>query len=136
MTLLNETEISALHKALDDEYQAWATYDQVIRDFGPARPFINIRDAEARHIEALHSLFSAYEIAIPENVWLEKAPHYQTLHEACAAGVSAEIENGKLYDRLLASTNRSDILSVFRNLQQASQERHLAAFQRCVEREE
>lgn len=104
--------------------------------FGPARPLINIRDAEARHIEALHSLFSAYDIAIPGNTWPGQAPHYKTLHEACTAGVSAEIENGKLYDRLLTSTNRSDILSVFRNLQEASQERHLAAFQRCVEREE
>ena len=27
-------EIEALHDALDDEYKAWATYDQVITDFG------------------------------------------------------------------------------------------------------
>ena len=106
MTILNETEIGALHEALDDEYQAWATYDLVIRDFGPVRPFINIRDAEARHIEALHSLFSKYDIAIPGNTWPGQVPHYKTLHEACVAGVSAEIENGKMYDRLLESTNR------------------------------
>jgi hypothetical protein len=57
MTVLNDTEVRALHEALDDEYRAWATYDQVIHDFGPERPFINIREAEARHIEALRSLF-------------------------------------------------------------------------------
>jgi len=136
MTILNENEIRALHEALDDEYQAWVTYDQVIKDFGAVRPFSNIRDAEARHIEALRVLFSDYDITIPENKWLGKVPRYKNLHEACAAGVSAEIANNKMYDHLLASTNRPDILTVFRNLQQASQERHLTAFQRCIEREE
>jgi hypothetical protein len=59
---------------------------------------------------------------------------YANLQEACAAGVAAEIENGALYERLLASTQHPDILTVFRNLQEASQQRHLPAFQRCVER--
>jgi hypothetical protein len=31
MPELNETDIHALDEALDDEYRAWATYDQVIR---------------------------------------------------------------------------------------------------------
>jgi len=35
MTILNKTENSALHEALDDEHKAWTTYDQVIRDFWP-----------------------------------------------------------------------------------------------------
>jgi hypothetical protein len=55
MPVLNDTEVRALQEALDDEYRAWATYDQVIHDFGNERPFINIREAEARHIEALRS---------------------------------------------------------------------------------
>jgi hypothetical protein len=29
MNTLTETEIRALNEALDDEYRAWATYDQV-----------------------------------------------------------------------------------------------------------
>ena len=53
MTTLNKTEIKALHEALDNEYQAWATYDQVIKGFGPVRPFINIRVAELHHIKTL-----------------------------------------------------------------------------------
>jgi len=52
MSWLTETEIRALHEALDDEYLAWATYDQVIADLGEARPFSNIRAAEARHLRA------------------------------------------------------------------------------------
>lgn len=57
MTDLTVNEIHALNEALDDEYVAWgATYDQVIADFGAAPPFSNIRDAEARHIEVMHTL--------------------------------------------------------------------------------
>ncbi len=134
MTELSKTELDALHEALEDEYRSWATYDQVISDFGEVRPFINIRDAEARHIQALCSLFTFYGITVPKNTWPGQIMQYKTIHEACEAGVAAEIENGQMYERLLKSTDRADILTVFRNLQEASQQRHLAAFQRCVER--
>jgi hypothetical protein len=135
MSGLNQSEIEALLEALDDEYRAWATYDQVIQDFGQVRPFINIREAEARHIEALQRLFGSYELPLPENSWPGRVVRYDSVGEACQAGVTAEIENGKMYDRLLESTNRPDILRVYRNLQDASQQRHLPAFKRCVERE-
>ena len=39
----------------------------------------------------------------------------------------------ELYDRLFESTERPDILTVLHNLHDASQDRHLPAFQRCVE---
>jgi hypothetical protein len=124
MTTLSEAEVRALHEALDDEYRAWATYDQVIRDFGLQRPFSNIRDAEARHIAALQELFTRYGLEMPGNPWPGRVPRYASLREACEAGVEAEVENGSLYARLLRSTERQDILTVFGNLQRASQERH------------
>jgi len=117
MNQLNESEIRALNEALDDEYRAWTTYDQVIVDFGEVPPFSNIRAAEARHIEALCVLFA----------------RYASLQEACEAGVAAEIANGEMYERLLRATQRPDILTVLRNLQEASQQRHLPAFQRCAQ---
>ena len=132
MSSLSETEIHALHAALDDEYCAWATYDQIISDFGEVPPFSNIREAEVRHIAALRSLFVRYALPVPENPWLGKVPRYASLREACAAAVTAEIANGRLYERLLASTDRPEILTVFRNLREASQQRHLPAFQRCA----
>lgn len=134
MITLNENEIAALNAALDDEHHAWATYDQVIRDFGLVRPFSNIRDAEARHIDALLVLFERYGVPVPANPWPGRVERYPTLHDACVAAVAAEIANAALYERLLASTTRPDILAVFGNLQEASQQRHLRAFQRCVER--
>lgn len=133
MSELTEREIHALNEALDDEYLAWTTYNQVLADFGEVRPFINIREAEARHIDALCVLYARYSIPIPKNPWLEKIPHYASLQEACEAGVVAEIANGEMYERLLGMTQRPDILTVLRNLQEASQQRHLPAFQRCAQ---
>jgi hypothetical protein len=129
---LSDSERQALHDALDDEYRAWATYDQVIRDFGSVRPFINIREAEARHIEALRTLFGRYELEVPANTWPGRVPRFASLREACEAGSEREIANVALYDRLIRSTGRQDILEVFGNLQRASEERHLPAFRRCA----
>jgi hypothetical protein len=134
MTILNDREIVALREALDDEYHAFSTYDQVVADFGEVRPFINIRGAEARHIDALLGLFDRYNVRPPANQWPGKVKRYQTVHDACADAVQAEIANGALYERLMASTTRPDLLAVFANLREASQERHLPAFRRCLGR--
>jgi hypothetical protein len=98
------------------------------------RPFSNIREAEARHIEALCTLYTHYGLTVPENPWPGKVMHYASVQAACEAGVTAEIANGEMYERLLDSSLRPDIVSVLRNLQEASQQRHLVAFQRCAQR--
>lgn len=133
MHQLSEDEICVLNEALDDEYRAWATYDQVITDFGEVQPFSNIRASEARHIEALRTLFVRYGLPVPENAWPGKVERYPSLQLACEAGVAAEIANGEMYDRLLRASQQPDILLVLGNLQEASQQRHLAAFQRCAQ---
>lgn len=134
MSALNEEEIQVLIEALDDEYLAYATYDQVIKDFGPIRPFINIREAEGRHINALLGLFERYGLSIPDNPWPGRVDRYASPLAACKAGVEAEIANGEMYDRLLLNVQQPDIVTVLKNLQAASQLRHLPAFQRSVER--
>ena len=91
MNPLNEIEIQALNEALNDEYLAWATYDQVIADFGDVPPFSNIREAEARHIEAICTLFARYGLPVPENPWPGKVERYANLQAACAAGVAAAL---------------------------------------------
>lgn len=134
MDRLTPAEIQALLEALDDEHHAWATYDQVITDFGELRPFVNIRDAEAQHAQALSALFTKYGLPIPASTWQGRVTRYASLQAACEAAVAAEIANGEMYERLLGATQRPDILAVLRNLQQASQQRHLPAFQRCAQR--
>ncbi len=133
MNVLTSAEIEALKTALDDEYRAYATYDQIIADFGEVRPFSNIRDAEARHIAALCGLFTRYGLTVPENPWPGKVERYNSLNDACEAGVAAEIANSEIYDRLMQATQRPDILTVFGNLRDASQQNHLPAFRRCAQ---
>jgi rubrerythrin len=127
-------EVRTLHEALDDEYRAWATYDQVLADYGAVRPLSHIRDAEARHIEALAGLFERYGLALPANPWPGRVERYADLRQACEAGVAAEIANAGMYERLLAATQRPDLRAVLQRLQEASQQRHLPAFRRCAER--
>lgn len=136
MNDLTKEDIRVLNEALDDEYRSWATYNQVIADFGEIQPFSNIREAEARHIEALQTLFTQYRLPVPENSWSGKVERYNNLQAACEAAVAAEIANGEMYDRLLLATRRPDIIAVLRNLQEASRERHLPAFQRCAQQTE
>ncbi|MFA5924656.1 MAG: DUF2202 domain-containing protein [Methylococcaceae bacterium] len=133
MNNLTATEITALKEVLDDEYRSLAIYDQVLADFGEVRPFSNIREAESRHIEALCVLFARYGLPVPENPWTGKVDRYASLQAACEAGVTAEIANAEIYERLLQATERPDILTVFRNLRDASQQRHLPAFERCAQ---
>ena len=127
---------NVLIEAINDEYKARATYRKVISEFGEIRPFINIVDAESRHIEALLTLFEKYNVVVPEDCW---ESHIQTPHsilEACQAGIEAEIENAEMYNRLLKlSDDYPDIQQVLKQLQRASKENHLPAFQRCAERE-
>lgn len=125
----------ALIEALDDEYKACASYAHVINIFGEIRPFINIIEAEKRHIQALLPLFKKYGFNIPEDSWDKRVETPNSILEACQAGVEDEIENAEMYNRLLAATkDYADVQQVFKNLQRASQENHLPAFQRCVER--
>ena len=132
--LLSDDEVSALHEALDDEYKAIATYDRVLADFGAIRPFANIVEAERRHVRALAEILDRDGLPLPASSWDDRAPRYESIQEACSAGVEAEIENSAMYDRLIAVTTHADIVDVYENLQRASQENHLSAFRRCSAR--
>jgi hypothetical protein len=129
---LSESEVDALLMALDDEYKAWSVYDQVIADFGAARPFTNIQRAEENHIAALVTLFDGYGLDVPENEWPGNVPTFSTLTEAYEAGVQAEIDNAALYDQLFGMVENPYVIRVFTSLQQASLTKHLPAFQHCA----
>lgn len=122
-----------LIEALDDERKAIATYRGVIARFGPVRPFVNLIEAEIRHADALLGLFDRYHLPVPEDAWhaaLIEAP--DSLQEACRQGVEGETRNIAMYVRLLAATPEPDVRRVLLNLQSASRDRHLPAFQRCL----
>jgi len=126
---------SALIEAINDEYKARATYRAVINKFGEIRPFINIVEAEGRHIQALLPLFAKYNIALPTDDWYSRVETPLSIIDACHLGVADEIDNAEMYDRLLDSTiDYLDVQEVLKKLQKASKENHLPAFQRCVEK--
>jgi hypothetical protein len=128
---LAEEEIEALTSALKDEYHAWAVYDQVIQDFGDVSPFVQIRQAESRHADALIRMFDRYELEVPENDWVGAVPSFESVDAACLGAVQAEIDNAGLYDKILATTDKRDLTNVFINLQSASLNQHLPAFESC-----
>jgi hypothetical protein len=125
--------VNAMQAAILDEYAAYNLYQAVIEQFGPIRPFTNIKAAEAQHIEAWKQIFSQYAIPLPPVPVLEQKPQFATRFAACDAAADAEIANAKLYDNLLkAVSDYPDIVRVATALRDASQTRHLPAFQRCA----
>lgn len=131
---LSKVEIEGLLLALNDEYLAWATYERINKDFNGPRPFENIQKAEGRHIEELGVLFKTYGIKMPPNKWKGDAPAFKSIAEACEAGIKGEIANRDLYTKLFNSTEREEIITVYKALQSASEENHLPAFERCLGR--
>lgn len=132
---MKDRTIAALSEALQDEYRALASYQAVIEKFGPVRPFVNIVEAEARHADALLRQFERLGAPPPANEWAGKARPPDSLLAACEAGIAAEIENAAMYERLLKAVDDPAARRVLRNLQEASQSRHLPAFRRCAARE-
>lgn len=121
-----------LTTAIHDEYRARDTYIAVMTKLGQVQPFVNIKQAEEQHIAMLANLFNNYGLPVPADT-VGGLPAPDTLAEACSVGVQAEIENGNLYNDLLAGTvDYPDVQAVFRQLQAASLEQHLPAFQRCA----
>lgn len=123
-----------LNAALLDEYKARDTYRKIIDTFGAVRPFVNIVEAEQRHIEFLLPLYQKYDIPLPPEPDPEQIVVPDSLIEACEMGVAAELENIAMYDRLIEMTDLDDVVEVLQRLQAASRDNHLPAFQRCVER--
>lgn len=130
---LSDQAREALVEAINDEYKAHALYEKTIAKLGSVRPFSMIIRAEEQHISSLKALFDKYGLEIPKDDWVGKVSAEETLKQACQTGVDAEIANAKLYeDKLLPMVvGYEDIQTVFTNLMNASQEKHLKAFERC-----
>jgi hypothetical protein len=129
---LSEGEVEALTEAIEEEYGALNTYQEVLSQFGSVTPFSGIVRSEQQHVNALAQLFVKYGLPVPPNPGLDLAPTFASLAEACQTGVNAEIADAALYDTLDSSVDNADILQVFDNLQAASLNNHLPAFEACI----
>jgi hypothetical protein len=128
---LSAVEKDALNKAILEEYGALNLYKSVIAKFGNVAPFSQIVKAEQQHINALVNQATKYGVSVPANPGLANAPSFSTLSDACKAGAAAEIADAALYDQIKPAVAHTDILKVFDNLQSASLNSHLPAFQTC-----
>jgi len=131
MSPLMPRELEALQCALDLAYQGWASCDQVIRRHGEVRPFSRIRDAERRRIHQLWRLFISHGLPIPENPWAGAIPSAESLPAACAQALEQERTRLRCCAQLLAGVDREDLRAVLSDLAEASEVRHLPAFERC-----
>jgi len=128
-------DADALRQALDDEYRAEAIYASVIDSFGDVRPFVNIVEAERRHADHAKADMNRLGITYDQiNPYLSTFAAPSSVLVACKQGVSAEIENIALYDRLIPTIKDAGVRATLTRLQWASRERHLPAFKRCVAR--
>lgn len=131
---------AALIEALtgpDGEYAAYAMYSAVIDTYGDVEPYVTIREAEGRHIEALERQLDRYGIDYPkENPDLRKVEAPESLLEAAQAWADGEIANVELYDKLIAQVPADEypnVVRVLENLRAASLEAHLPVFQAAAE---
>ncbi len=130
---MDAAEVTALTEAIDEEYSALNTYQAALAQFGNIYPFSQIARSEQQHVNALARLFAKYGLAVPANPGLASTPTWSTVADACQTGVAAEIADAALYDELKPSVDNADTQSVrvFANLQAASLNSHLPAFEAC-----
>lgn len=127
---LSETEIAALLRAIEEELNAQALYQGILDTFGDIHPFNAVVASEGQHANALLRLAEKYGVAVPEFT-PGALPTFESIEQACQAGVAAEIADAALYDELMPGVTHVDILRVFENLKRASLENHLPAFEAC-----
>ena len=100
-----DTEILSLEAMLmysiQDEYSAFAEYEYILTNFNITKPFSNIINAEASHIEMLLPLFDTYELQVPYNDAENHLLLVVDLVDTFRTGVIAEILNIDMYNLFL-----------------------------------
>lgn len=130
----NEQDIRSqiLRIAIYDEFKAYENYTAILEKFGNISPFVQIREAEARHYSSLILLLEKYKVEVPINNWIDKIEVPNSYIEACELGVAGEIRNIAMYENLLKYVEDKDIEDALYKLQAASYNNHLPAFRNCV----
>ena len=112
----------------EGEYAATAAYAAVIERFGPVEPYVSIKAAEDRHVEALIRQLERAGVEVPPNPYVGTIPAPDDLAVAAQAWADGEVANVAMYDGLLAQTTDPTLTRVLTNLRRASQDQHLPLF--------
>ena len=132
VTALSEQEAAGLAEAIQEEYTAMNTYQAVINALGDVQPFVRIARSEQQHVNALIRVAQRFGVDVPENADEVAEIEWSTLTEACQMGVTFEQLDADLYDELLPNTTNPVLIRVYTNLQRASLNNHLPAFEACI----
>jgi hypothetical protein len=123
----------ALVRAIEDGRAAKSFYSAVIERHGKIRPFVGILEAERRQEATLAALCKTYGVSLSAPTGSVPAVP-ASVEEACGMAAQAERENVALYDEVLPTVTDRVVRDTLQSLRTASAERHLPAFERCVER--
>ncbi|KAB2914886.1 MAG: ferritin [Dechloromonas sp.] len=123
----------AIRIAMYDEYAARAFYGRVVEAFGPQAPFASIVRAEQQHVAALGRLCERFGIPRPLDPFPGETTVAATWRANLERAVSGEIANVQLYRQLLPQVSAPEVQRVFANLQAASLDNHLPAFQHALQ---
>ena len=129
---LTEQEKLDLASAIQEEYTAMNTYLAVVEQLGGFTPFTRIALSEQQHVNALIRLAERLGMEVPENAGAVADIEWTTYAEACQMGATFEQMDADLYDQLLLNTTNASLTRVYTNLQAASLNNHLPAFESCV----
>ncbi len=128
---LSEQEAADLALAIQEEYTAMNTYQAILSELGEVGPFSRIARSEQMHVNALIRVAERYGVEVPENAGAIADIEWATFEEACQLGVTFEQLDADLYDELLPNTTNPALIRVYTNLQRASLNNHLPAFEAC-----
>ena len=131
-TTLSDQEAADLVEAIQEEYTAMNTYLAVIDELGDVQPFSRIAQSEQQHANALIRVAERFGVEVPENTGEVADIEWSTLEEACQLGVTFEQIDADLYEELLPNTTNPILIRVYTNLQRASLNNHLPAFEACL----
>lgn len=132
-TPTNAAALSAsLTTAATAEGNALATYQAVVAQLGAIAPFTNVASSEQQHLTAVQTVASHYGLTVSSGPF-SASPVPSTKTAACQLGVTIEQGVVATYDQLMGQVAAyADVTSVFTTLQQAAQDDHLPAFERCA----
>jgi hypothetical protein len=130
-TTLSEQEAAGLAAAIQEEYTAMNTYQAIMNELGEIQPFFRVARSEQQHVNALIRVAERFGVEVPENAGEVAEIEWSTLEEACQLGVTFEQMDAALYDELLPNTTNPVLIRVYTNLQRASLNSHLPAFEAC-----
>lgn len=121
-----------LATAATAEGNALATYQAVVAKLGAIAPFTNVASSEQQHLAAVQTVASHYGLTVPSGPFTA-SPVPSTKTAACQLGVTLEQGVVATYAKLMGQVAaHPDVTNVFSTLQQAAQDDHLPAFERCA----